>query len=425
MLQYNEALNILLNLTPNLSVEWLKLVEGRGRVLAEPVTAEVNIPHFERSPLDGFAMRSEDTKNASKLEPVQLEIIETIEAGDSSKIVLNKNEVARVMTGAQIPSNADCVTRYEEVIEEGNIIEIFKSFRSGENVIPAGEDVEKGSEVFWDGDVLKPADIGLLAALGKDLVKVYSKPKVAIITTGRELLNISDELQPGKVRNINKVMLNSLVEEYGGVSVTWKVVPDTADEIAGVLTEELQRSDFIITSGSVSAGGQDYIPGAFSAIKASILFRKVAVKPGSPLTVAQKDGKLIFALSGNPGACLVNFEQFVGPVLLKAQGRKDYNPIYTKAVLTESLDLGRKNPLLFLAARCFYDQEGRLYVTPHKNQMPGSISPYHGYNCYIVTKADGYSYYKGDVIDVHLPKATFPLAVNKISGVNGPQASII
>jgi len=426
MINFNEALKKVLLFANNImNTETIELMNSLNRILAEPVTAEINIPHFERSPLDGFAMRSEDTKNASKLEPVQLEIIDTIEAGDTSKIELNKNEVARVMTGAQIPSNADCVTRFEEVVELENIIEVFKSFRSGENVVPPGEDVEKGSEVFRDGDVLKPADIGLLAALGNDLIKVYSKPKVAIITTGRELLNISDELEPGKVRNINNVMLHSLVEEYGGIPISWKVVPDTADGIADILREELQRSDLIITSGSVSAGGQDHIPAAFSDIEASILFRRVAVKPGSPLTVAQKDGKLFFALSGNPGACLVNFEQFVAPVLLKAQGRRDYNPVYTKAILTEDLDLGKKQHLLFLAARCFYDQEGRLYVTPHKNQMPGSISPYHDYNCYIVTEANGHKYCKDDVIDIHLLKVTFPLAVSKTPGLTKHPVSVV
>jgi molybdopterin molybdotransferase len=334
MITIEEALGIILDHVEVLAPRRMELGECLGRVLGEDVRAREDIPPFTNSAMDGFAVRADDTRLASPDAPRRLKILEDLPAGAVTGTVVGEGEAIRIMTGAPLPEGADAVVMVEDTRETADGVKILKPVRAGENVRPAGESVRKGESVLPAGTLLRPQEIGMLAALGYPRPLVIPPPRAAIVTTGDELLEISEELQPGKIRDCNRYSLAAAVARYGGVPAPLAPAGDREGELKVRLREAL-ACDLVLTSGGVSAGKYDLVREALRELGGELLIRKVRMKPGKPLTFTRVGKTPVFSLPGNPVSVLVSFLQFVRPALLKMQGKKNLNLPEVEATLAE------------------------------------------------------------------------------------------
>lgn len=347
-------------------IEWVHLEESLNRYLAEDVTADHDVPAFDRSPYDGFAVRASDTAGASREQPVRFEVIDHIGAGAVSEKTLGPFQAVRIMTGAQIPEGADAVVMLElaKTCSEGEkqYMELKRSFQPGDNISKKGEDAEKGSVLLVKGTRITSGVIALLATFGYALVPVVKKPVIGIIATGTELLNVSDPLVPGKIRNSNASMVMAQVKEAGGIPLYLGKISDDFEESFDAVKKALEKVDFLITTGGVSVGDFDFLPAIYEKLGAEVLFNKIAMRPGSVTTVAHLDGKLLFGLSGNPSACFVGFELFVKPsVRTWLLDQKPY-ALCAEAVLTR--DFPKPNPFTRFVRSFVSVKDGMLQAEP-------------------------------------------------------------
>lgn len=384
MIPYADAFKMTMDSIPESRVEEVPLLNSRGRLLAADIIALEDLPPFQRSPLDGYALKASSTRGGSKAKPITLDQIGSIAAGESFLEEVQEGQAVRIMTGAPIPAGADCVIRQENVVQCGSRVMLFEEVGMGDNVVKKGEDVPKGLPLFSPGRRLVSSDIGLLAALGYDRVPVYCSPRVNILSTGGELVNVNETPGPGKIRNSNSYLLASMVEEYGGSPCLKGIVADNMEEICTSLENMLDDADIILTTGGVSVGEYDLLPKALERLGATQIFWKVALKPGTPLLVAKSRGKLIFALSGNPAACLVTFDQFVGPALRKMQGIKNFSLPLTRGILQNDLPVQKSSQLRFVRALCSLNNNNILEVASAGSQKPGVLSSFRNFNSYII-----------------------------------------
>ncbi|KMM61837.1 molybdopterin molybdenumtransferase [Bacillus glycinifermentans] len=347
-------------------IEWVHLEESLHRYLAEDVTADHDVPAFDRSPYDGFAVRASDTAGASREHPVRFEVIDHIGAGAVSEKTLGPFQAVRIMTGAQIPEGADAVVMLELVktYSEGEkqYMELKRSFQPGDNISKKGEDAEKGSVLLMKGTRITSGVIALLATFGYASVPVVKKPVIGIIATGTELLNVSDPLVPGKIRNSNASMVMAQVEEAGGTPLYLGKISDDFEESFDAVKKALEKVDFLITTGGVSVGDFDFLPAIYEKLGAEVLFNKIAMRPGSVTTVAHLDGKLLFGLSGNPSACFVGFELFVKPSV--RTWLLDQKPYALCAVAVLSRDFPKPNPFTRFVRSFVSVKDGMLQAEP-------------------------------------------------------------
>lgn len=337
-----EAQGLLLSKVAPAGETVVPLSEALGRVLSQQVKAPFDVPPFDKSPLDGYALRSEDTAMASPDNPVFLKVIEEVPAGFVPTRSVEHGCAIRLMTGSPIPEGADVVVRFEEVEELPEGIRIKKPLAAGSNIIPAGNDVVEGETIVQEGTRVNAFLIGMLASLGIASLHVYEKPRVAILTTGSELLDPAEELRPGKIYNSNRYLLEARCREVGAEPVYLETVPDEESSVAGSLEKALVMADLVITTGGASVGQYDLVKAALKAIGAEILFWKIALKPGMPTAAAVKDGKIILSLSGNPAAATVTFDLIAVPVLKKMAGEKEPLPPKISGVLANAFP--KKSP---------------------------------------------------------------------------------
>ncbi|MEC1262312.1 molybdopterin molybdotransferase MoeA [Bacillus swezeyi] len=361
-----EAAERVIQLQKQGETEWTQLEESLHRYLAEDVKADHHVPAFDRSPYDGFAIRASDTAGASRENPLKFEVIDHIGAGAVSEKKLGPFQAVRIMTGAQIPEGADAVVMLELTKtyseDEKNYMMLKRAFRPGENISKTGEDAEKGSVLIRKGTRITPGVVALLATFGYAAVPVVKKPVIGIIATGTELLNVSDPLVPGKIRNSNAGMVAAQVEEAGGKPLYLGKISDQFEESFEAVEGALEKVDFLITTGGVSVGDFDFLPAIYEKLGAEVLFNKVAMRPGSVTTVAQLNGKLLFGLSGNPSACFVGFELFVKPsVKAWLRDPKPY-PMCAEAILTK--DFPKPNPFTRFVRSFVSIKEGTLHAKP-------------------------------------------------------------
>ncbi|WP_273131042.1 gephyrin-like molybdotransferase Glp [Metabacillus sp. HB246100] len=299
--------------------EKLSLDQSYGRFLAEDLVADHPVPPFDRSPYDGFAIRSIDSKNARSDYPIEFEVIDEIGAGSVSEYTLGNMQAIRIMTGAQLPVGSDAVVMLElTTVTKRNkktYMTLKRSFNEGDNISFKGEDTQAGTVLVKKGTYITPGVVALLATFGYDSVTVSRKPKIGIIATGSELLEVGEPLVPGKIRNSNSYMIMSQVHRSGAEPVYLGKLQDDLDSCYEAVKNALTKVDFLITTGGVSVGDYDFLPDIYNRLGANVLFNKVAMRPGSVTTVAEVNGKLLFGLSGNPSACYVGFELFVRPVV--------------------------------------------------------------------------------------------------------------
>ncbi|MBF0329828.1 MAG: molybdopterin molybdotransferase MoeA [Nitrospirae bacterium] len=302
---------------PELAFHKLPIEECYNRVLAENIIASEDLPGFSRSTVDGYAVRSADTFGAKDTMPAYLSIKNEVFMGEPASFEISKGEAAKIPTGGMLPKGADAVLMLENAQAVSvDMIEAMKSVAPNENVILAGEDIQKGTQVLSKGRRLRAQDIGALAGLGITQVNVYRKPVVAIISTGDEILPASSVLQPGQVRDINSFTLTGLINDNGGIPVKKGIIKDEYDLIKKTLSDALESSDIVIVSGGTSAGVKDMTAAIINELgNPGVLFHGVAVKPGKPVIGAFIGNKPVIGLPGHPAATAVSFDMFVRPLL--------------------------------------------------------------------------------------------------------------
>lgn len=327
LLNVEDALAEILSDITILGVEAIPLAQAQGRVLAEGIIASSDFPAYPLSSMDGFAVHAADVVEASEERPVSLPVVMSIVAGDVAKKRLERQEAARIMTGAPLPPGADTVVPFEVTDADWSVdmaavrtVQIRQGSKIGAYVRPRGEDISKGETVLTKGCNLRAAEIAVLAALGVAEPLVFRKPKVAVVSSGEELLSIDQPIVPGHIRESNSLMLAGLIEEYGGHPVRFPIARDDHAEIRTLFWSVVANSpDLIISSAGVSVGDADYVKIVLQEIGELQIWR-INMRPGKPLAFGRIQGIPFFGLPGNPVSAHVTFDIFVRPSLLKMGG---------------------------------------------------------------------------------------------------------
>lgn len=395
-----KANEIILEQSIELQLIEKSILDSFDYILGENIKSNMNMPPFDRSPLDGYVYRGEDTINATLTNPITLEVIDYIPAGHLSLKTIGKGQAMKIMTGAKIPKGADVVVRFEDTRFTEREVTISQSLTPGTNIVKMGEDMKTGDLVLEKGILIGPAEIGIMATLGKSIAKVYKKPKVAIIATGDELVNIHDELGEGKIRNSNSYTIGAQIKRLGADCVLLGICKDGIQETKSELKSALKWADMVITTGGVSVGEADLVKEAFQELGADILFWRVKMKPGTPLVVATYENKFLFGLSGNPAASYITFEQFVRPTILRLMGRTKTKLMEVESILeSEFTKISGQNRYV----RAFtYKKNGKYYTILPDKHSSGVISSLSGTNSiFHIPRKEG-PYKKGDSIVVEL-----------------------
>ena len=321
-----EAIGLLLGVPAQLDTEPVLIGEALGRVAAEAVRADIPFPPFDRSPFDGYALRGEDVADASRERPVTLSVRQEIPAGYTPKEAVTAGFAAKIMTGAPIPSGADAVVKFEDTEFTEDKVTLFAPATPGSNIVLAGEDIPAGEMVLPQGAAIRPAAMGLLAAQGLKHVTVYKRPLVSVINTGSELAELGSPLPPGMIYNSSKFALQGYLAQMGADFRDGGIVGDDGGAIAARVRAELAMSDMVITTGGASVGDYDFAVAAAEHAGADILFWKVRMRPGGSLLAYVLGGKLVLALSGNPGAAVLGLLLLGLPYIKKLRGLSDAMP---------------------------------------------------------------------------------------------------
>jgi len=361
MITVDEALNNVLSHIQPLGFEKVSILDALGRVIVEDMIAPRDLPPYDNSGMDGYAVRYEDVQNASQKNPIRLEVIEDLRAGFVSEKTVQKGEAIRIMTGAPIPKGADAVVPVEETERGNGFVFILKAGFPGGYIRRAGEDIRRGDRVISAGDLIRPSEIGMLASMGRSFVSVYQRPSVAILCTGEELVDVGENLNGVKIVSSNSYTLAAQVRECGAIPIQLGIAKDRKDEIKEKVLQGL-RSDVFISSAGVSVGDYDFVRDVLKELGVEMIFWRVAMKPGKPVAFWMFDGKPAFSLPGNPVSSMITFEQFVRPSLLKMMGhRQIFRPVI-EAILNENI---RKEPgkRHFIRAMVSFENDGYCVTT--------------------------------------------------------------
>ena len=317
---YKEAGEKLIDHVSEVSTLFVNIEELHGRVLAEDIIATEDVPAYARSPYDGYAFRAVDTKGASKDSPAVLDIIEDIRVNQIPFNIISPGTAIRLVTGSPIPGGADAVCKYEDTEFTDKTVKIFREFGEGENIISAGEDIERGRILAKKGTVIDTGLIGTMASLGIDQAEVYRRVIAGIISTGDEVTDLNEPLKPGMIRNSNRYTIAAALESIGIDTVYLGHSGDDRDEIKKLILLGEAGCDVVVSTGGVSAGEYDLVPDAMEDAGYELLVRGVDIKPGMACAYGVKEGMLMLALSGNPASSLTNLQCVCYPALRKLMG---------------------------------------------------------------------------------------------------------
>jgi molybdopterin molybdotransferase len=403
MLSVEESLGIILNNTKVLEAVPVPILDTQGQVVAEDVIAEADIPSLDNSAMDGYAVRSEDTAGAGSNSPRVLKVIDTVIAGSISELRITPGTAIRIMTGAPIPHGADCVVRFEDTDkQESNHreVRIYHEIPRGANIRKTGEDISRGTVVVTRDTVIKPAHIGVLASLGKRQVNVIRRPRVAILATGNELVELDQPLPPGKLYNSNSYTMAALVSKYGGIPDILGIASDSEESLINLIHRGLQ-SDLLITTGGVSVGDFDMVKDILGK-EGRVIFWKIRMKPGKPVVfgifpVGNREVPHL-GLPGNPVSAMIAFEIFARPAILKMSGNTNFEKTVIKAKFEDTL-VNKDGRRVFTRAivDCRNNQFFARTTGPQGSNILTSMSLANGL---VIVPEDKAIVEPGDIVDV-------------------------
>ncbi|MEJ5327170.1 MAG: gephyrin-like molybdotransferase Glp [Candidatus Bathyarchaeia archaeon] len=365
-----------------LGEEEISLLEAYNRVLAEDVVATMDIPPFNRSTVDGYAVKAADTVGAEENQPVQLRICGQVSVGEQPKVMVNPGEAAEIVTGAPIPEGTDAVVMVEDTDSEDHLLRVYRAVTRDENVMKKGADIKKGETVLKAGQVLGASEIGVLAALGYSKAKVFKVPVVAVLSTGAEVTEPGKPLPAGKIYDINAYSISTAILESGGKPLYLGVIPDDKAALQAALKHALSSADMVITSGGVSVGPKDLTPQTVSSLgEPGLLVCGIAVKPGKPTTIALVGEKPVFALPGHPASALLIFHLLVRPVIQRMAGRTALEDKTVKAAASTRM-FSAKGRRTFVMVKLKPDALRGFVAVPVETGASGAITT--------LAKADGF-----------------------------------
>jgi molybdopterin molybdotransferase len=401
MMSPQEALQAILSHIPVLPPVSIPLEDCLGRVLAEDVFSDENVPPFTNSAMDGFALQAKDLAEASSQHPVSLRILADLPAGTTFGGQVHPGETVRIMTGAPLPAGADSVVRVEDTSQVGEYVICKSSIHYGSNIRLEGEDIVRGSLALHRGKVLRPAQIGILAIIGHSHALVHPSAKVAILTTGDELVDHSSHPGPGQIRDANGPALSAQVREIGAIALPYPRVADQRETLRLAITQALAKADLILTSGGVSVGDFDYVKEVLGELGAERLFWGVSQKPGKPLGFWMVRSKPVIGLPGNPVSSMLCLEEYVRPALRKMMGF--YHLFRPERIGILTVDYpkepdGRQH-LLRVQIEV---RENRLYATPTGPQGSGVLTSMARAQALAIIPAEASSLAKGSEVSLHM-----------------------
>ena len=388
----NNALKLIDDNQQLMDVEEIPLDKAHKRVLAEDIIAYHNSPPFDKSAMDGFALKGENTFGASQSQPKTLKIVDAIGAGDFCDKTINEGEAIVIATGAPVPDGADAVLMKEYTTTDGDELTIYSQVTPGENVSPKAEDIKKGDQILSKDTFIRYQEMGLIASAGYDSVKVYKKPNVKLIITGNELVEpTKEEIDKAKIINSNQYTIKAMVED-AGANISISHAGDTFDEVRQEVLKASEEYDVIMTTGGTAISKGDVVLDVVDDL-GEILFHGVSIRPGKPIGAGIINGKMIFTFSGQPVAAMSQFDIFARKFLFKMQGREfDFHIVKRQAQLKIPSQLGRTDFI-----RAFSDDESARHIL---NRGSGIIRSMVEANSYIIIDENDEGYQKGDIVDV-------------------------
>jgi molybdenum cofactor synthesis domain-containing protein len=403
MITVDQALQQITEAVKPANPEIIPLEQALGRILAEEVVADMDLPPFDRSRMDGYALRSEDVLST----PVTLRIVGEIAAGATSDISIGRGEAVKIFTGAPIPAGADAVQKVEVTEARGDRVLVQEPVKAGQFITSRASEVKAGEQVASRGRQIGAAEMAVLASFGYSKVRVGACPRVAVMSTGSELVKVTEKPLSSQIRNSNSYTIASYARHSGALVDLMDTVEDTVEATRRALLEAIKRADFVITSGGVSMGDYDLVKAALLEIGADIYFDKVSIRPGKPTVFARKGPTFFFGLPGNPVSTSVTFNVFVRPALRQWQGDGSPRLPTVRAELLESIR-DASNRRSYLPA-LIEVEHGRAVVRLLKWVGSSDLVGFMNANSLIVVREDVHQLERGDVVDV------FSL----VSGING------
>lgn len=381
-------------LMPKAKTLTVSLEEASGKVLSEDVVAPFPVPHFPKSAMDGYAVYHGDVEGASKENPVKLQVVSEIYAGDYMDLEYIPGTAIRVMTGGYVPVGYTAVVRQEDTNYGEDEVFIYNKVKEYQNYCKVGEDIPGGVSVLKKGTFLTPIHIGLLASLGIGQIDIIEPVKAAIISTGSELLQVEDEICPGKIYNSISYMLSASIRKAGFTVISSEICQDDEEQLKEAIRRAVSKADIVITTGGVSVGKKDLLPKVLLEIGAEKLFHGANIQPGTPTMGSVLNGTAILSLSGNPYAAMANFELYFWKIACRLMNCNAWLPKIEKVTL--ECEYKKVNRLRRLVRAYAKNGQVRIPTEVHSSSVISTLTQC---NCFIDIEA-GKSLQKGDLVTV-------------------------
>jgi molybdenum cofactor synthesis domain-containing protein len=396
MISVSEALAIVLDCVEALEAEEIELASALCRVLREDVRADIDLPPFDRSNMDGYALRSEDAKSA----PARLQLIGEVAAGSNFNGRVGPGQAVKIFTGAPIPEGADAVQKIESTESDGNCVIIKEKVVPGQFITRRASQVRAGEVLLRSGQTIGPAHMAALASFGYSRLKVGRRPRIRVLSTGSELVEVWQKPEPGQIRNSNTYVLTSYALAAGAEAAPGGIVHDTLEATVAALLEAGSNCDLVITSGGVSMGDYDLVKAALKEIGAEIYFDRIRLRPGKPTVFARRGRTYFFGLPGNPVSTSVTFNLFVRPAIRKLQG--DSSPLLPSLSAEASREINDPSSRRSYLPGRFFLHEGRALVEPLKWEGSSDLAAFMKANALIVVPEQVHHIAAGQMVETVL-----------------------